>query len=323
MAVDANVLTAKQFNSFEELAEIALGWNADFRQLSLETSNSKIFQARVGSMLVSNARFGCHVDQCGSTPAGMRTFAILDADCPPIYWFGHLVQQDVLLLFPAHQEIHAHSRPGFGVTTFAIPELLLADFFARNTGLQLDKVLGFGECIVPAPSPLLTKVRSLLRKAEVLSLNRDKLATQLGLYEEIQNEILFFLLDIFGNMEEREKSMRAPNIRSFQHLLKFIDANADTSLSVTELGRIANLSERTIRNLFQRELCMSPKSYLKGQRIYRAHRDLWHGDPSHKLVSDIANKWGFWHMGQFAADYKKLFGELPSDTLKGSVSTGV
>ena len=33
-------------------------------------------------------------------------------------------------------------------------------------------------------------------------------------------------------------------------------------------------------------------------------------------IRDIANRYGFWHMGQFAADYKKLFGELPSKTLK-------
>jgi hypothetical protein len=32
-------------------------------------------------------------------------------------------------------------------------------------------------------------------------------------------------------------------------------------------------------------------------------------------VSDVANSWGFWHMGQFAADYRAMFGELSSSTL--------
>jgi len=32
----------------------------------------------------------------------------------------------------------------------------------------------------------------------------------------------------------------------------------------------------------------------------------------------VANAWGFWHMGQFARDYRRLFGELPSDTLRCS-----
>jgi AraC family ethanolamine operon transcriptional activator len=33
-------------------------------------------------------------------------------------------------------------------------------------------------------------------------------------------------------------------------------------------------------------------------------------------IQDIASHWGFWHLSQFAQDYKKLFGELPSATLK-------
>jgi AraC family transcriptional regulator, ethanolamine operon transcriptional activator len=33
-------------------------------------------------------------------------------------------------------------------------------------------------------------------------------------------------------------------------------------------------------------------------------------------VQRIASHWGFWHAGQFAHDYKQLFGENPSDTLR-------
>jgi AraC family ethanolamine operon transcriptional activator len=34
------------------------------------------------------------------------------------------------------------------------------------------------------------------------------------------------------------------------------------------------------------------------------------------LINEIANRWGFWHMSQFAADYRRFFGELPSETLR-------
>ena len=30
--------------------------------------------------------------------------------------------------------------------------------------------------------------------------------------------------------------------------------------------------------------------------------------------ANVAHRWGFWHMGQFARDYRRLFGELPSET---------
>jgi len=32
-------------------------------------------------------------------------------------------------------------------------------------------------------------------------------------------------------------------------------------------------------------------------------------------ITQISSQWGFWHMGQFGADYKRQFGELPSETL--------
>lgn len=63
---------------------------------------------------------------------------------------------------------------------------------------------------------------------------------------------------------------------------------------------------------------MTPKALLTGQRLHGVHRELWNSDPSTTLVMDVANHWGFWHMGQFAADYCRFFGELPSATLKRS-----
>ncbi len=41
-----------------------------------------------------------------------------------------------------------------------------------------------------------------------------------------------------------------------------------------------------------------------------------HFDPMIDLViNHVSSHWGFWHSGQFASDYKKLFGELPSETV--------
>ena len=45
-------------------------------------------------------------------------------------------------------------------------------------------------------------------------------------------------------------------------------------------------------------------------------RALRQADPTMKgIVADTANARGFWHMGQFAADYRRMFGKLPSETL--------
>jgi AraC family ethanolamine operon transcriptional activator len=38
--------------------------------------------------------------------------------------------------------------------------------------------------------------------------------------------------------------------------------------------------------------------------------------PKFNRVKDIASAWGFWHLGHFCHDYKNMFGETPSKTLK-------
>ena len=60
---------------------------------------------------------------------------------------------------------------------------------------------------------------------------------------------------------------------------------------------------------------MSPGAYLRAVRLNSVRKQLRLGDPQSTKISDIANACGFWHLGQFAADYKRHFGERPSETL--------
>ena len=98
-------------------------------------------------------------------------------------------------------------------------------------------------------------------------------------------------------------------------ILDYIAAHTDEPLRISDLCADAQVSESTLLNLFKRQLGITPKSYLAGHRLYGVHRELWRSDPSKTFVSDVAGNWGFWHMSQFAADYKRRFGELPSETL--------
>lgn len=51
-------------------------------------------------------------------------------------------------------------------------------------------------------------------------------------------------------------------------------------------------------------------------RLNAVHKILIKAASVDVKVTDIANQFNFWHMGQFAADYKRLFGKLPSETLR-------
>ena len=148
----SELLVAKQFDSFEELSALAQGWNTDFRQEAAARLPHFLLQGQFDGVLVSHARFGCHVEQRGATPIKMRTFAVTHTECSEMRWFGHRVGSGALIAFPTHGEIEVFSRPGFSVSTFSIDMGTLAEFAERCGGPSPDDVLAPTETVIPIPA---------------------------------------------------------------------------------------------------------------------------------------------------------------------------
>ena len=95
--------------------------------------------------------------------------------------------------------------------------------------------------------------------------------------------------------------------------------NRDRAVSVPELCEHLHVSRRTLQYCFQDVLGMAPATYLRAIRLNGARRDLSSASRESRSVQDVAAAWGFWHLSQFATDYRKLFGMRPSDTLKAAI----
>ena len=93
-------------------------------------------------------------------------------------------------------------------------------------------------------------------------------------------------------------------------------SNAESRIYVTDLCRIAAVSERTLEYAFKEVLGLSPMAYLVRLRLHRARKALLAATPRSTTVSAEALKWGFWHFGEFSRAYRACFGEAPSETLR-------
>ena len=71
----------------------------------------------------------------------------------------------------------------------------------------------------------------------------------------------------------------------------------------------------TLHEAFREHLDTTPKAYLKVLRLNAARQDLLEGARGRR-VTDVALDWGFVHFGWFSQDYRRLFGETPSQTLR-------
>lgn len=107
-----------------------------------------------------------------------------------------------------------------------------------------------------------------------------------------------------------------PAPRHVKWAIEFMHAHISEPISINDIAAAARVSVRTLQQGFRQFRMTTPMAYLHEIRLTAAHQDLMNTDEA-QSVADIALKWGFTHLGRFAADYKKRFGILPSQTLRG------
>ncbi|ELB89312.1 AraC family transcriptional regulator, partial [Rhodococcus wratislaviensis IFP 2016] len=103
--------------------------------------------------------------------------------------------------------------------------------------------------------------------------------------------------------------------RTIKLALDAMHAYPEEAWTVRGLAELVGVSVRTLQDGFARYVGISPVTYLRDLRLERAHQDLIQADARHDAVADVAYRWGFRHLGRFAADYRRRYGQSPSQTL--------
>jgi AraC family ethanolamine operon transcriptional activator len=88
----------------------------------------------------------------------------------------------------------------------------------------------------------------------------------------------------------------------------------DQAVTVPQLCEQLYVSRRTLQYCFEDVLDLSPMQYLRLIRLNGARRSLREPLSAAVSVRDVAANWGFWHFSQFSSDYRKLFGQCPSES---------
>jgi AraC family ethanolamine operon transcriptional activator len=101
---------------------------------------------------------------------------------------------------------------------------------------------------------------------------------------------------------------------------EYIHARLSEPLPLSELCRHSGLKARTLETGFQEVTGLPPVAYIRSLRLNAVRRALHDQSTPPRSISDIALDNGFWHLSQFATDYRKLFGEMPKDTRRRSRS---
>ncbi len=111
------------------------------------------------------------------------------------------------------------------------------------------------------------------------------------------------------------KPTRSPSRSQLSKVEEFLAANWQKGLNINNIADEFGLSVRSVFRHFKELRGTTPHEYIRQLKLSHA-RDMLEGADENGSVMSIALRCGFQGMGHFAREYRKQFGELPSQTLR-------
>lgn len=223
---------------------------------------------------------------------------------------GLEVGSDQLMCRPGSRDFELMTPDAFDIYGIVIKEeMLLRAAEREERTLDLQSLEHSPRLTVPQAQ--LDQVRGLLEQV----LYRGAL----GLDSEHQQQLASqALLELVANAAQPTAAPSYAHRRKVVEQVKaYLADHPDAPLSIPELCERVHVSRRTLQYSFESILGISPLQFLRSARLNRVRRAL--SDPQQSApIAVIAADSGFWHPGQFARDYKALFGENPSETVRRS-----
>jgi len=99
----------------------------------------------------------------------------------------------------------------------------------------------------------------------------------------------------------------------------YISVNGHEPLRIGDIAMACGTSVRTLYRAFVREHGTTPMQFLRRWRLDRVREALLDAGPG-ATVTQVAFEHGVTHLGRFAREYARRFGEPPSETLRRTLS---
>jgi AraC-like DNA-binding protein len=118
------------------------------------------------------------------------------------------------------------------------------------------------------------------------------------------------------NYSEALRRLEKPILpRDVKRAIDFIETHLDSAITLADIVAASRVPGRTLFKHFKDYRGISPMGYVRMARFRKA-REVLARAGAEEQVSEIAMRLGFDHLGRFAVEYRKRFGESPSETLQ-------
>ncbi|MNZ34165.1 Regulatory protein PchR [compost metagenome] len=279
--------------------------------------DTRIYYRRLGGIGIGRMSYGGDIT---IEPGVMEEFALIQMPIrgqEMIEYGNHRVHSTPRLgsILNTHSPSKIHHCLGTEKLIIRVDRSLLERHCQQHLGRTLRKEIEF-QPDMPLDSP---QGQSWMRMVGWIydSLSVDEELPPL-LYAQYESTLVNMLLacqphTYSAELFEDEKTSIAPAF--VKRVERFIEEHAHEPITIVDMAEHAGVSSRSLFTGFRRFRNTSPMLYLKEVRLRNVNEELKRQGPGTTTVTAVAFRWGFSHLGHFTTDYKRRFGESPSETL--------
>jgi AraC family ethanolamine operon transcriptional activator len=317
--LQAEYLT-RRFDDADELAHTFRAASVDYLPLQSGPYESRLTVMRLGTLTLQHASDGAHLSR-GTTSAGVSSLIFGTTPHEETLANGVRAAGDMACLYASSAELHMYcERPvQWGGVTLPAEELAaMANVWHEDLPDHGCKIFHLAPGAANRLRKAVTAAASLVETLDhVLEHPHFGTALAAGLRDVIASTAA-----ATDEVPSTSWRMTGEMLRIMRQADAFLRENSARPIYSDELCKVTGVSQRKLHLTFTRACGMSPQIYLKRRRLMIVRRILRAAPPDQTLIKSVALSHGFWHLGNFAADYRHLFGEAPSVTLARSQDRG-
>lgn len=295
----------------------SLGFQLSITQISSGCFDGKLLLAKIGGIFFLRGSFNQLVLIQGKKPTERIMFSFtLKAQDRELLAHGREIPLDYLYGFDPEQEVHLVSPNNYQIAVVGVEQV---EFFRQAQQVGRDDLdeSWLRRNWMQLRSESLANLLSYLHQVYYLIESQSDFLQRSQTHTLVKSDLIPLLVDaisfppseIFGDLPFFQR------IELVKQAQQWMQDNIQKPVTLKHLCHALHTSKRTIIYGFKDIFGIGPMTYLKIQRLNGVRRALLFADPEIDTVSNIAHQWGFWSLGHFSRDYKKMFGESPSKTL--------
>lgn len=306
-------LETQESKDFDHQASLIHGWQQEYKQITPGKFLGKLSQLYLPDVHFFIEHTGQALFQHGMVNECIAIGLPLQQEAAPVIdslFCGQHYQGNALLLYSGQEGFEFISRQNMVVGVISVTLAFLEN---RVPAEQYQQILQRSRKsgLLPVPPEIRLAIRQLLESVFSLLVQQPPQLHMPGFIDTLRQHALALITEALLQ-EAGLNSKCRDSWGTVAAVRACMEQAGMEALSVASICQQLGISRRTLQYHFEEALNMSPLHFMRTERLNLARKML---KMTHS-VTEAATHSGFWHFGHFAQHYRRMFGELPSSTLR-------